>query len=194
MPDVPLVVGDHLQRGGVATASQLHQPGDEREHRQREIELFAFELAAPDEVLAEQLARVARRDVVQLAADDASRQGQSAVTTENMLVGLLRAENGIFAEFFMGSGTDMPKLRERLGDRLLPDSDPLVGGELPAAADAALALQMAAAEADFRRRQRVAVLCLLYGILSQDRGAADLLLGELGTNKPEFVQKLRGAI
>jgi len=29
---------------------------------------------------------------MQLAADDAARQGQSAVTTENMLVGFLRVE------------------------------------------------------------------------------------------------------
>lgn len=118
---------------------------------------------------------------MQLAADDAARQGQSAVTTENMLVGLLRVLDGVFAEFFMGAGTDMPKLRALIGTRLLPDRDPLVGQELPADALADAAVRVAAAEADARRRESVSPVHLLSGILDQQTGPGARLLAEVGT-------------
>ena len=93
--------------------------------------------------------------VMQLAADDAARQGQAVVTTENMLVGILRFRDGRFAEFFMGTGTDMPKLRATIGARLLPDKEPLIGQELPADAIAEVAVRTAAVEAEVRRRESV---------------------------------------
>jgi len=117
---------------------------------------------------------------MQLAADDAARQGQSAVTTENMLVGILRVEDGVLAEFFMGTGTDMPKLRLAIGARLLPDKDSLIGQELPADPIAEAAVREAAAEAEARRRESVSPGHLLWGILSQPSGAGARVLAEVG--------------
>jgi carboxypeptidase C (cathepsin A) len=77
---------------------------------------------------------------MQLAADDAARQGQSGVTTANIVVGLLRVRNGAFAWIISGLGTDMSRLRALIGTRLLPDEDPLIGQELPADESAAAAL------------------------------------------------------
>jgi hypothetical protein len=130
---------------------------------------------------------------MQLAADDAARQGQSVVTTENMLVGLLRVNNGVFAEFFHGTGTDVAKLRARIGARLLPDSDPLTGQELPADALAAAALQVAAAEADSRRRSRVGPIHLMAGIVSQETGPAVQVLREAGMTVAQMSGRLKSA-
>jgi ATP-dependent Clp protease ATP-binding subunit ClpA len=130
---------------------------------------------------------------MQLAADDAARQGQSAVTTENMLVGLLRVEGGVFAGLFMGTGTDMPKLRAMIGARLLPDRDPLIGQELPADAVAEAAVRAAAAEADAHRRESVSPLHLLFGILNQQSGPGARLLTEAGLTEAkarEWMQRL----
>lgn len=131
---------------------------------------------------------------MQLAGDDAARQGQSSVTTENMLVGILRLNNGSFAEFFMGVGTDMPKLRAMIGARLLPDSDGLVGQELPADALAEAALQLARTEADSRRRESVGPIHLLVGILSQESGPGARLLREVGTTVAQLSERLKSVL
>lgn len=130
--------------------------------------------------------------VMQLGADDAARQGQAAVTTENMLVGLLRINNGSFADFFMGAGADMPKLRAMIGARLLPESDLLIGQELPADASAEAALRIAATEADVRRREWVGPIYLLRGILSHETGPGARLLREVGTTEASLREIWKG--
>jgi hypothetical protein len=120
---------------------------------------------------------------MQLAADDAARQGQSAVTTENMLVGILRVQGGVFADFFRGLGTDMAKLRATIGARLLPDSDPLAGQELPADVGAEAAVRQAAADADARRREAVSPPHLVRGLLSQRGEPGAKLLAAAGLDE-----------
>jgi ATP-dependent Clp protease ATP-binding subunit ClpA len=126
---------------------------------------------------------------MQLAADDAARLGQSVVTTENLLVGLLRFRDGVFAEFFMGTGTDMPKLRAMIGARLLPDRDPLIGQDLPADVVAEAAVREAAAEADARRRHSVSPYHLLAAILNQQSGPGARLLTELAMNAAKALER-----
>ena len=128
--------------------------------------------------------------VMQLAADDAARQGQSSVTTENMLVGFLRVSKGVLAELFLGTGIDMAKLRAMLETRLLPDSDPLVGQELLRDADAEAAVQVAIAEADARRREDVSPFHLLSGIVSQRETPGMRLLTEAGATEPLLRKRL----
>jgi ATP-dependent Clp protease ATP-binding subunit ClpA len=152
-----------------------------------------------DEILAE---RDAKRQsppplesrtlrAMQLAADDAARQGQSAVTTENMLVGLLRIGGGVFAESVKGLGADMSKLRSMIGARLLPDADPLSGQDLPADTDAESAVRIAAAEADARRREQVDPHHLLWGIVSQETGPAAQLLATVEATDVRLRERLR---
>jgi hypothetical protein len=119
---------------------------------------------------------------MQLAADDAARQGQTSVTTENMLVGLLRVSGGVFAQFLLGAGTDMAKVRAMIGARLLPDADPLVGQGLPPDAGAEAAVRVAAEEADSRRRNQVSPPHLLKGILSQQTAPGARLLADAGAS------------
>ena len=155
-----------------------------------------------DEVLAELDAKRASPPpleqrtlrAMQLAADDAARQGQSSVTTENLLVGVLRVSGGVFAQFLMGTGIDMPKLRAMLGARLIPDSDPLAGQELPRDTAAESAIQAANAEADARRRQAVSPLHLLSGILSQRTAPGAMLLAEAGASEARMAELLKGSL
>lgn len=131
---------------------------------------------------------------MQLAEDDAARQGQSSVTSENLLVGLLRVSGGVFAEFFMGTGTDMPKLRAMLNGRLLPDSDPLIGQERPRDAAAEAAVQKAIAEADARRREDVSPRHLLWGILSQRMAPGARLIADAGAIEARVLERLEGSL
>jgi hypothetical protein len=124
---------------------------------------------------------------MQLAADDAARQGQSAVSIENLLIGLLRVADGAFASLIGGTGADMSKLKALVGPRLLPDKDPLIGQDLPADESAAAALRAATAEADRRRRDSVRLLHLFAGIFAQGGG---VLLADVGANKARAEEML----
>ena len=157
---------------------------------------------SPDEILAEMEAkrqsppppdgRTIRS--MQLAADDAARQGQSVVTTENMLVGFLRVYDGAFAECFPGTGIDLPKLHAMIGVRLLPDKDPLDGQELPADGFAEAAVRAAAAEADARHREWVYPVHLLKGIISESTGPGARLLAEAGMDVALMSERLNGLL
>jgi ATP-dependent Clp protease ATP-binding subunit ClpA len=74
----------------------------------------------------------------------------------------------------------MSRLHARIGDRLLPDRDPLVGQGLPADSFVEAALRAAAAEADAHYREAVEPRHLLVGILSPEAGPAARLLAEVG--------------
>jgi hypothetical protein len=186
--------------GSARSKARSHLEGNPQNEKARSL-VAVCNAGAPEEILAEMDAKrqsppppdERTMRVMQLAADDAGRQGQAAVTTENMLVGLLRAYDGTFAEVFMGTGTDMPELRATIGERLLPNRDPLGGQELPADAIAEAAWQVAVAEAEVRRRGAVDPLHLLCGILSQETGPAARLLGELGTDRALLSERLRSA-
>jgi hypothetical protein len=128
--------------------------------------------------------------LMQLAADDAARRGQCEVTTENMLIGLLRLHNGAFAELFMSTDTDMPKLRAMIGTRLLPDTD-LVCWELGADSIAVAAVNAAVADAESNLRESVGPLYVLRGILSQSTGPGARLLVEAGTNIAQLWERLK---
>ena len=106
----------------------------------------------------------------------------------------LRRMGGVFAEFLMATDTDMPRLREMIGARLLPDNDPLGGQELPADAGAEAALRVATAEADVRRREGVSPLYLIKGILSQEHESGARLLAAVGMNRALVVDRLDPAL
>jgi hypothetical protein len=183
-----------------ALARQLFEGYPQSEAFRRMLEIC--DAGKPDEVLA-QLDETRQSPppletrtlrAMQLAADDAARQGQSVVNTANMLIGLLRVQGGVFAEFLMATDTDMRRLREMIGPRLLPDNDPLAGQDLPADAGSEAALRVATAEADARRRESVSPLYLIKGILSQESEPGAMLLGAVGMNRALVVERLDPAL
>jgi Tfp pilus assembly protein FimV len=88
----------------------------------------------------------------------------------------------------------MSKLRAMIGARLLPDTDPLVGQELPADPIAEAAMREAAAEADARRRHSVSTLHLLAAVVNQKTGPGARLLTKLGMNAAKARERFGGAL
>lgn len=129
--------------------------------------------------------------ILQLAADDATQQGQQVVTSENLLIGAMRLRNGDSLQILLGTGTDLPTLHQQIGTRLLPDADPLAGEALPRDAGAEAALAAATQEAESRRRDAVGALHLWYGVVSQEGGPAVQLLRGVGTNLGTLIEGLR---
>lgn len=187
--------GHGSSRAGLrALVQNIHDPYGEGMRRM----LTICGLESVDEILAEKdatrpspppLDPWAMR-ILQLAADDAKRQGQDVVTSENVLIAAMRLRDGNVLQFVLGTGTEMPRLRERIGARLLPDADPLSGQELPRDASADSALEVATKEADSRRRDVVGTLHILYGVVSEDGPARKLLL-DVGTNIDTVIERLR---
>lgn len=132
---------------------------------------------------------------LRLAADDAARMGQSAVSTENMVVALLRVTHELppmlFPSVFSYTGADMPRLRKLLEARLLPDADPLAGQELPADTGAEAAVRAAAAVADEWHREVVTPFHLLAGIVSQPSEPGVRLLERVGATVDKIRERLK---
>ena len=132
--------------------------------------------------------------VLQLAADDASRQAQPAITTEHLLVGVLRLRDGAFLSFLHGTGAEMPQLRALIGPRLLPDVDPLQGEALPLDPGAEAAIAAGTTAADARRRDGVSPLHLWYGVLQQPDAPGAQLLQQVGTTVGVLSERLASAM
>jgi hypothetical protein len=153
----------------------------------------------PEEILAEVDAkrpsppppdeRAAR--ALRLAADDAARMGQSLVSTENLLIGILRTTR-VPAMLLAYSGADMPRLRSLIASRLLPDVDPLIGQDLPPDAGAEAAVRAAVAIADERHRECVTPFHLVAGIVSQGSEPGARLLEQVGVNASKIRDNLKG--
>jgi hypothetical protein len=141
----------------------------------------------PDQLLAESDAnrpepQFAQRtvDALNLAGDDAARRAQSVISPENILVGLLRVSDDFIAGMLRRGGVDITRLREQLGERLLPSSDKVERGKLPLNAEAQAAVRRAAGRTRARRRDHVFITHML-GALLDDEGIVRWLSGLGGT-------------
>jgi ATP-dependent Clp protease ATP-binding subunit ClpA len=128
---------------------------------------------------------------LQLAADDAARLGQSTVTTENILTGMFRFSDRSLATLLGGPDRLPAKLRDRISDRLHPDSDPLLGDGIALDAEADAALQAAVVDADSKRSPETSMLHVWRAVLSQEAGAAVRLLEDIGGDLTSLRERLR---
>jgi hypothetical protein len=152
----------------------------------------------PDQVLAESDAarpepQFAQRtlDALNLAGDDAARCGQSEIAPENSLVGLGRVSDDFIAGMLRRGGVDITRLREQLGERLLPSSDKVERGKLPLNAEAQAAVRRAADRTRARRRDHVFITHMLGALL--DDGGVVRWLSSLGGRLDRITQEVTSA-
>jgi ATP-dependent Clp protease ATP-binding subunit ClpA len=95
------------------------------------------EAGHPDRVLAEREARPggeplfagAVHEALDLAIDDAARNGRSDVGLDNLVIGLLRAPGG--TDLLRIAGVDMSRLRAEVGARVVSTLDLVATDKLP---------------------------------------------------------------
>ena len=191
--------GDWGTPRDMARSHVLRNPGDENARQLATI----CGVGSVEQILAEVDAKrqsppppsESAMRTLRLAADDAAKMGQSAVSTENMVVALLRVTHEVppmlFPSVFSYSGADMPLLRKLLEARLLPDADPLAGQELPADTGAEAAVRAAAAVADEWHRDVVTPFHLLAGIVSQPLEPGVRLLEQVGATVDRIHEYLK---
>ncbi|MEO7520967.1 MAG: Clp protease N-terminal domain-containing protein, partial [Gemmatimonas sp.] len=155
----------------------------------------------PDAVLAELDARplptpnMDRRllEALDLASDDARRQGAPAVSAENLLFGLLRQGQALTL-FTRVSGMDFERFRADMTSRVRPVQDSTNGPPLTLNSDAQALVDHAIAIATRRRRQTVRGDHLLGALLRQENGIAADLLSRYGSSAEKLLKEMERSL
>jgi hypothetical protein len=142
----------------------------------------------PDAIVAERNARPVPpasfeprlQQALELAGDDAAGLGQSEITPENLLFGLLRGGGPPPLFFTRVSRMDRERFHADQADRLRPAADRVEHPGLPLRPDAQAAVHAAIAVAAERRRAMVLGIHLLYTLLRAGDGAAASVLARYG--------------
>jgi ankyrin repeat protein len=165
--------------------------------RRRIVELCGMD---PDAILAERDARPVPPperlpgfdEALALAVDDAARLGQRDVRAENLLFGLLRADDlrGFLARAAL---MDVARFHAERSDRLRPATDRVEAGDLPMHPEARAAVDAAIALATERRQDVVHPLHLLRALTRVHAGTVALLAG-YGANVASLQAELEKAL
>ncbi len=129
-----------------------------------------------------------------LASDDARRQGQLDVRPENLLVGLVRGGGLPLMFFTQSSKMERERFHEAFKERVSPGGALLEQESLPMHPDANGVLNAAIASATARRRDAVTGLHLLYALVSDEHGIAATLLARFGSSATQMREALEKAI
>ena len=174
---------DPIRREGAPHARDLRMPERSRRFSRKRRREAAVAAAA---------GRAGDCDAMQLAADDAARQGQSAVTTENMLIGAPpRRQRRVRGDSSGLPGRTCPGCARgsEIGSSRTAIRSP--GQELPADALAEAALRWPPLKPIHVAQQSVSPFHLLFGIVSQETGPGTQLLREVGATDAQLRQGLQ---
>jgi len=154
----------------------------------------------PDAILAERDAREVKpvldpklEEVLQLAADDAFRLGQSEIGPENLFFGLMR---GGMTQLFTRrmSLQDLERFYADQGNRLRANQDRGERPRLALNAEAQATMQLAIALAVERRREWVDMYYLMHAVTRAGDGAAAGLLSRYGSSAATLTAELERAL
>lgn len=139
------------------------------------------------------------RKTLELASDDARRNGRTEVGADNLLFGLLRAASiprcstpSIY--FAQVSAMDYEQFGKDFADRLRP-ADAILGGDsLPLDSDARGLVDDTLAVAAGRRREEANGVHLLYVLTRVERGLMSTLLSRYGSSAEKLLAEMERAI
>jgi hypothetical protein len=123
------------------------------------------------------------REAVALAQEEARALNHNYIGTEHLLLGLLRAEQGLAARLLGSIGADLGQTRKALEERLVGrrESEPPPGA-LPFTPRSKNAFELALKEAKSQRSVHVRSEHLLLGLARVREGLAAKVLAELGAD------------
>ncbi len=127
---------------------------------------------------------------IELANDDALRQGQQDVQTENLLFGLLRFGELPLGYFTQLSGMDVERFHDEVRERVVHGRERIENKTLPVSSQAQTAIDCAVALATERRKDAVYGIHLLYALTTIEQGIAAQYLTTFGASVDEFNERL----
>ncbi len=132
----------------------------------------------------------ARRAVL-MAHDEAQRMGMQLISTEHLLLGLMRLREGVAAEIMESLGLDLERLRSELRRQMEGETTGEGPADVQFTPEAQRVLQRAYAEARQLGDYHIGTEHILVGLLREGRGAAYRLLRRHGADLPMVRQALR---
>lgn len=130
------------------------------------------------------------RKVMQLANQAAQQLNHEYVSTEHILLGLIREGSGIAAYALKELGLDLPKIRAEVEKVVKPGPEMITMGRLPQTPRARKVIEAAIEEASALQHNYVGTEHMLLGLLHESEGPAFQVLTGLGLN----ADMVRGAV
>lgn len=126
------------------------------------------------------------RKVLSLAQEEAQCFQHNYIGTEHLLLGLIRAEQGIAARVLLGLGADLNRARSLL-EQIIGRGDRVVLGEIGLTPRARHVIELALQEAQSMNHHYLGTEHLLLGLIDEGEGIGLSILGNMGI-KPEQVR------
>jgi quinol monooxygenase YgiN len=120
------------------------------------------------------------RRVLFFARYEASHLGGAVITSEHLLLGLLREGKGVTSRVFSASGLHYDAARRDVEGAAAGQAKLATSAEMPLAADTKAALEGAALEADRLSHAHIGTEHLLLGLLRQPDSPAGVILSRAG--------------
>lgn len=136
--------------------------------------------ASSEQVLWQRFTERARRTVF-LAQEEAERLGECAVSTEHLLLGLLKAQEPAPLRYLSRHGIEAEQLRSRIQQQLVQGAPPRVAG-LRLAPRAKRAIDLAYDEAQQVRSSFIGPEHLFLGLIREGEGLAGRVLAAAGVS------------
>jgi len=111
---------------------------------------------------------------------EASHVGGSVITSEHLLLGLLREGKGLTSRVFAQNGLDYDAARRDVEQAAAGRAKLATSAEMPLAADTKAALECAAQEADGLSHAHIGTEHLLLGLLRQPESPAGVIMSRAG--------------
>lgn len=189
------VRGRHPDMSGREMARELFEGRPTDPTARRILELCGGD---PEQVIAEMKAKPAPEpqltrlllDALELAGDDAARQGRPDIGPENLLVGTLRVSPGGSMEALRAAGVDIELLHAEIGARVLLADDRVQRGKLPLTAAAQDVMRAAIALVRQRKQDAVFIRHVLRALADAD----DPYLGDLLSHSGSSIPKLKAQL
>ena len=186
-------------RGSQASARELarelfaQRPNDQTARRILEL----CGAGDPDQVIAERDARPApepqpagaMQSALDLAADDAARDGQTEIGPDNLLIGILRASRDVMGTL-RRVGVDLERLRTEMGTRVLSAMDRVARTELPLDSASREVIQAATHLARQRKSDVLTPFHVLRALIDVDQGLLRDVLVRVGASVELVTSKL----
>lgn len=130
------------------------------------------------------------RKVLEVAGDDAARRQHTAITPENILIGMLRVTHGMAISLPGVAGVDPDRLRAAVGERVLPQDDLVPRDPIPLDAASQSFVARTVARAREHKVEHVMPHQLLFAMLEPDDGDIARLIASWGGDVPRLRQML----
>lgn len=111
---------------------------------------------------------------------EASLFGSTSIETEHLLLGVLRASNGIAARLFAGANLTYKDARDEIGERVGAKKKVSISVEIPFSSEVIRSLQATAEEADRMLQSTIGPEHLLMGLAREERSMAGTILAAHG--------------